>query len=99
MGYPNITPAAMRIVKSLVGTPPQTVVELMEATGVTRTAVTEQLNELEAAGLVERTVEKLSGRGRPRHRYATTNAAMVLLFKLRITEANEPEFWIEGRIK
>ena len=34
-----------------MGTPPQTIADLIRATGVTRTAVTEQLNELVAAGL------------------------------------------------
>ncbi len=40
----------------------------------------EQLNELLAAGLVERTTERLTGRGRPRHLYQATPAALVLLF-------------------
>jgi len=75
-----VTAAAMRIVKLLVGNPPQTVSELIETTNVTRTAVTEQLNELTAAGFVERTVERLPGRGRPRHLYQATPAALLLLF-------------------
>ena len=50
----------MRVVKLLVGHAPRSVGELIDETGVTRTAVTEQLNELMAAGFVERTVEKLS---------------------------------------
>jgi DeoR family transcriptional regulator, suf operon transcriptional repressor len=76
----SISPAGLRIVKLLVGHPPKTVVELIHATGVTRTAVTEQLNELMAAGFVERAVEPSSARGRPRHLYKATNAALVLLF-------------------
>lgn len=75
-----ITPAAMRIVKLLVGNRPLTVADLIAATGVTRTAVTEQLNELVAAGFVERTIERLPGRGRPRHLYSATTAALLLLF-------------------
>lgn len=75
-----ISAAALRIVKLLVGKRPQAISELIKATGVTRTAVTEQLNELVAAGLVEREVEKLPGRGRPRHLYRATDAAMRLLF-------------------
>lgn len=51
--------------KLLVGNPPQTITDLIRAAGVTRTAVTEQLNELVAAGFVERSMERLSGRGRP----------------------------------
>jgi predicted ArsR family transcriptional regulator len=70
----------MRIVKLLVGNTPKTVADLIEETGVTRTAVTEQLNELVAAGFVERETERLLGRGRPRHLYRATNAALLLLF-------------------
>jgi len=47
---------------------------------VTRTAVTEQLNELVAAGFVQRGTERLSGRGRPRHVYTATNASLESLF-------------------
>jgi predicted ArsR family transcriptional regulator len=75
-----ISAAALRVVKLLVGRRPQAISELIKATGVTRTAVTEQLNELVAAGLVEKEVEKLPGRGRPRHLYRATDAAMRLLF-------------------
>jgi DeoR family transcriptional regulator, suf operon transcriptional repressor len=70
----------MRIVKLLVGNPPQTVVDLIRATGVTRTAVTEQLNELVAMGFIERSKDRLGGRGRPRHLYKATHAALALLF-------------------
>jgi predicted ArsR family transcriptional regulator len=70
----------MRIVRLLVGHPPVTVSQLIQATGVTRTAVTEQLNELIACGFVERTTERLVGRGRPRHLYSITSAALLLLF-------------------
>ena len=76
----TITAAGMRIVKLLVGQVPQTVSALIDQTGVTRTAVTEQLNELVAAGFVERNIERLTGRGRPRHLYTATTAALVLLF-------------------
>jgi predicted ArsR family transcriptional regulator len=70
----------MRVVKLLIGTPPQTVSDLIRALGVTRTAVAEQLNELLVAGLVERSTRRLTGRGRPHHVYQATPAAMVLLF-------------------
>ena len=80
MADASISAAGFRIVKLLVGNPPQTVTELLKAAGVTRTAVTEQLNELVSAGFVERSTERLTGRGRPRHRYKATNAALVLLF-------------------
>jgi len=76
----TVSAAGMRIVKLLVGNPPATVSDLIRATGVTRTAITEQLNELVAGGFVDRTVERLPGRGRPRHLYATTPAALLLLF-------------------
>ena len=71
--------AGMRIVRLLVGQPPQTIASLIAASGVTRTAITEQLNELVESGFVERTTERLSGRGRPRHLYAATNDALLLL--------------------
>ena len=80
MNEATVSPAGMRIVNLLVGNPAQTVATLIRATGVTRTAVTEQLNELVAAGFVERATERLPGRGRPRHLYSATNAALLLLF-------------------
>jgi predicted ArsR family transcriptional regulator len=76
----KLSPAAMRIVNILVGNPAQTVASLIEESGVTRTAVTEQLNELEAAGFVQRSVERLSGRGRPHHLFSATHAALLLLY-------------------
>ncbi len=76
----SVSSAGMRIIRLLVGLPPQTVASLIEETGVTRTAVTEQLNELAAAGYLERTTERLAGRGRPRHLYKVTDAALMLLF-------------------
>jgi len=77
--YP-ISSAAMRIVQLLVGREPQTVAQLIEAAGVTRTAVIEQLNELVAAGYVLRSTERPSGRGRPRHRYMATPKCLEILF-------------------
>ena len=77
---PVVSPAAMRIVRLLVGSPPQTVSDLIKTSGVTRTAVTEQLNELVAAGYVERAIERLPGRGRPRHLYTATDATLLALF-------------------
>ena len=75
-----VSAAGMRIIRLLVGNPAQTVADLINTTGVTRTAVTEQLNELVAGGFVERTTERLPGRGRPRHLYAATNTSLLLLF-------------------
>ncbi len=75
-----VSPAAMRVMKLLVGNKPKTVADLMDDAGVTRTAVTEQLNELVAGGFVDRTTERLEGRGRPRHRYEANNLALMLLF-------------------
>lgn len=74
----TVSPAGLRIVKLLVGQPPKTVANLIRSTGVTRTAVTEQLNDLVGSRLVERAVERLPGRGRPRHVYKATNAALLL---------------------
>jgi predicted ArsR family transcriptional regulator len=76
----TVSASAMRLVRLLVGKPPQPVADLVRATGVTRTAVTEQLNELIASGFVERTREPVEGRGRPRNMYSATKAALVLLF-------------------
>ena len=70
----------MRVLRLLVGRPPQTVAELTAASGVTRTAITEQLNELLAGGFVQRSTEKTARRGRPRHLYAATKDALELLF-------------------
>ena len=75
-----ISAAGLRIVKLLVGRPPQPVTNLLAAVGVTRTAVTEQLNDLVAAGFVERQAQKLPSRGRPHFLYRATDAALVLLF-------------------
>lgn len=80
MAHPTVSSAAMRVIKLLVGNTPKTVADLMEATGVTRTAVTEQLNELVAGGFVERDTQRLIGRGRPRHLYKVTDTALLLLF-------------------
>lgn len=80
MAPPTVSAAGMRIMKLLVGRPPQTVADLIDATGVTRTAVTEQLNELVASGWVEQGTQKLPGRGRPRHVYTATDHSMVALF-------------------
>ena len=75
-----ISAAGLRVIKLLVGNPPQTINDLVRVTGVTRTAVTEQLNELVTAGLVERGMERLRGRGRPRHLFSATPSALILLF-------------------
>ena len=80
MADATVTAAGLRIIRLLVGQPPQTVADLTEATGVTRTAVTEQLNDLVAGGFAERFTERLPGRGRPRHLYRATAAAHLLLF-------------------
>jgi len=80
MSDATVSAAGLKIIKLLVGNPPHTVSDLIQATGVTRTAVTEQLNELMTAGFVEQSAERLPGRGRPRHLYKTTDAALVLLF-------------------
>jgi predicted ArsR family transcriptional regulator len=75
-----VSAAGLRIIKLLVGKPPQAISDLMRASRVTRTAVVEQLNELESSGLAECTMERLSGRGRPRKRYGATPTALAMLF-------------------
>ncbi len=75
-----ISPAAYRILRLLVGTPPQSIAQLTKASGVTRTAVIEQLSELMAQNLVTREVDKGPRRGRPRHLYAATDLALERVF-------------------
>lgn len=76
----TVTASGMRLVKLLVGKPPLGIAELTTAAGISRTAVSARLNELTAAGFVERRLEKSPHRGRPHNVYTTTNAALVLLF-------------------
>jgi len=76
----KVSTAGMRVIRLMVGRGPQTMTELIRAAGVTRTAVTEQLNELVACGYAERSSERLEGRGRPRHLYSATDAATLKLF-------------------
>jgi predicted ArsR family transcriptional regulator len=76
----HIGPAGLRLIKLMVGTPPQTINDLIKSAGVTRTAVMEQLNELVAAKLVDRQTVRVTGRGRPRHIYSATGAALMLLY-------------------
>jgi predicted ArsR family transcriptional regulator len=80
MAESTVSAAGLKIVKLLVGNPPHSVTDLVQATGVTRTAVTEQLRELVTAGFVEQSAERLQGRGRPRYLFKATNDALVLLF-------------------
>lgn len=76
----TISAAGMRIIDKLVGLPPQTISELMEKIDVTRTAVTEQLDELVAGGIVFRERERLGSRGRPRFRYSLNPDAAARLY-------------------
>lgn len=75
-----VSHAGMRILERLVGVTPQSIPELMQTLGVTRTAVTEQLNELVEARYVSRIPERAEHRGRPRFRYAVTPLAMTRFF-------------------
>ena len=72
--------AAMRIVDKLAGQPPQTITELMTGLQVTRTAITEQLDELVGQGVVHRTPEPRNSRGRPKYRYSLTKKATSRLY-------------------
>jgi DeoR family transcriptional regulator, suf operon transcriptional repressor len=76
-----ISAAGLRIVKLLVGKPPQSVADLIKATAVTRTAISEQLNELVRSGFVETEVERTASRGRPRYLYRATNAGSLVLYE------------------
>jgi predicted ArsR family transcriptional regulator len=76
----SVTTTGLRVVKALVGNPPQSISDLAHVIGVTKTAIVAQLHELLAAGFVERFSQRPTGRGRPRHLFAATNAALVLLF-------------------
>ncbi len=88
----NISPAGLRVIRLLVGNPPLTVAELAQAVGVTRTAVTEQLEVLTEAGFVERETQHSPRRGRPRHLYRTTQAALKL-FSLDQQQLVVPAIW------
>ena len=76
----TVTAVGLRVVKLLVGNPPQSIDELALATGVTRTAVIEQLRMLVKAGLAERHTQRLGSRGRPRYLFSATTAALLMLF-------------------
>lgn len=78
---PSISDAGMRIMRQLIGHPPQTMTELIEALNVTRTAVAEQLNELISVHYVEQTLVRGGGRGRPRYLFSATELAMRHLFE------------------
>jgi len=65
----------------LIGHLPQQMNDLIRSTGVTRTAITEQINELIEAGFVEQTIERAKGRGRPRFLYSATQLALKQLFE------------------
>jgi predicted ArsR family transcriptional regulator len=75
-----ISASGMRIIKLLVGKPPQTITNLIKIMDVTRTAVTEQLCELVHSGFVERQSQRPSGRGRPQFLYKATPSASLILY-------------------
>ncbi len=77
----HVSEAGMRIMRLLIGYAPQRMNDLIHATGVTRTAITEQINELMEAGFVEQSIERLPGRGRPRFLYSATELALKQLFE------------------
>ena len=81
MPWTNISEAGMRVMRLLIGHPPQQMNDLIRKTGVTRTAITEQINELIEAGFVKQTIERFQGRGRPRFLYSATPLALKQLFE------------------
>jgi predicted ArsR family transcriptional regulator len=78
---PMVRGAGLRIIRLLIGKPPLTITELVEALNVTRTAITEQVNELVAIGFLEQKIEHNGGRGRPSYRFSATDLAMRKLFE------------------
>lgn len=78
---PSISEAGMRIMRQLIGQPPQTMPQLIDILQVTRTAISEQLSELIAIGYVEQTLVHRGGRGRPRFSFSATELAMRHLFE------------------
>lgn len=79
--HTSISEPAMRIMKQLVGRPPQTISELVKSLDVTRTAVCEQLDELIARRYVHQSREHDGRRGRPRYLFSATDLAMRQLFE------------------
>ena len=77
----SISAVGTRIMRLLIGQPPKTMSELIDATGVTRTAISEQLNELISSGYIQQKLERLPGRGRPRYLYSATEYALKKLFE------------------
>ncbi len=75
-----IRASGLKLVKLLVGNPPQSISDLMKSLAVTRTAVTEQLGELVRSGFVERQTQHLRGPGRPQYLYKATDAASLILY-------------------
>ena len=80
MADATVSAAGLRIIKLLVGNPPFTVSDLIKSTGVTRTAVTEQLNELVSAGFVEQSAERLPGEVGLGIYTKLPNSALIMLF-------------------
>jgi predicted ArsR family transcriptional regulator len=76
----------------LIGKPPQTITELVKALNVTRTAVTEQVNELVAIGFLEQRLEYNGSRGRPRYLFSATDLAMRKLFE-GLQDVIVPSIW------
>lgn len=89
MPHLRVSAAGMRIMRLLIGHPPRSMNDLIEATGVTRTAICGQISELIEKGLVQQTQERLSTRGRPRYVYTATDFAQKRLF-----EGNQNEVFL-----
>jgi predicted ArsR family transcriptional regulator len=89
---PLVSGAGLRIIRLLIGKPPQTITELVKALHVTRTAITEQVNELVAIGFLEQKIEHNGDRGRPCYRFSATDLAMRKLFE-GLHEIVVPSAW------
>ncbi len=78
---PSISESGMRIMRLLIGQPPQTILQMIDSLRITRTAITEQVRELVAAGYVDQAIERSAQRGRPKYLFSATDQAMRQLFE------------------
>ncbi len=88
-----VSPAGLRLIDELVGRHPQTITELLQRLDVTRTAITEQLDDLVASGWVIRQRDHSGDRGRPKFRYSVSEYAASTLFPTGNASLIIPTTW------
>ena len=71
----GLTPARRRVAERLKYAGEATAAELAPLLGLTRTAIRQHLQELEALGLVTSTLQPAAGRGRPSQQWSLTHEA------------------------